>query len=901
MKKRSYLFLASHLALASFIVTAQNVQAEEVPAEEGSNALEVKAPVEENTQVNEETPAVEAAAQDQDQVKATYQAGKTDQGPKVVYEEPGQASETTKTEESQPKNEANKGDAYTVEPHKVSYDGTIVRTQHTLDTKPWGVQGFETILNNLKSYDGQAAKVDAEAATKRADWIRVSFADGQEGWTDRRALRKGERYTSPVKEVNESMTLASGNHTLDSLPWGTAGFKTLKTNLNDRQGEVVRVSKLVSTERANWAYVTFQDSLAGWVDRNALSKKLPGDKYLTEPESLKAYGRITGKSHTIDSKPWGIYGYQTLVTRQQYPNYRNKAVKIDQAVSTTRGDWLHIEAVDGSVSGWIDRKGITFSGDAYTSPIKEVNYTAHIKNGNHTLDSKPWGAPGYETLRSRGQMKAYQGQDVKVTKEVSTTRADWVYVNFADGLAGWFDKAGIQSGANPAPKQKGDRYTTAERQVNYTATIVQGNHTLDSKPWGIDGFETLRSRQQMKGHQGEYVKVTKEVSTNRANWAYITLADGTSGWFDRAGLVIGKEDAYTSPMKDVNYTAYIKNGNHTVDSKPWGIPGYQTIKSRQETKAYQGQSVQVDKEVSTNRADWAHVRFNDGTKGWIDAAALTRQAPQTKQKPSTSKGVKVRDVAYAVQHGDTLNSIARDFGISVEALQNYNKHVSPSNLYSGQRIWIPEAVAQPMDLARSRDGRKVIYLDAGHGGAETGAAAYGYLEKNLNLNFTNQLATDLRQRGYELILSRTGDQYVSLTGRSADANQSNADLFLSIRHNASANGAQSGIETFYYEYTTGYPSTINGNYHNDAQRLTNSRYIAGLVQNNLINATGAINRGVKRNTFAVVRETMVPAVLIELGFIDNYNELQKVATPSYQQKMVKAIGSAVDTYFKTLY
>lgn len=808
MKKRSYLFLASHLALASFIVTAQNVQAEEVPAGEESEALEVKAPVEANTQTNEEVTG-------QDQTKAAYQAGDTDQGPEVVYDKPGQTSETTKNEEDQPKKEANKGEAYITEPHKVSYDGTIVRTQHTLDTKPWGVQGFETILNNLKSYDGQAAKVDAEAATKRADWIRVSFADGQEGWTDRRALRKGERYTSPVKEVNETMTLASGKHTLDSLPWGTAGFKTLKTNLNDRQGEVVTVSKLVSTERANWAYVTFQDSLAGWVDRNALSKKLPGDKYLTEPESLKAYGRITGKSHTIDSKPWGIYGYQTLVSRQQYPNYRNKAVKVNQAVSTTRGDWLHIEAVDGSVSGWIDRKGITFSGDAYTSPVKEVNYTAHIKNGNHTLDSKPWGAPGYETLRSRGQMKAYQGQDVKVTKEVSTTRADWVYVNFADGLAGWFDKAGIQSGANPEPKQKGDRYTTAERQVNFTATIVQGNHTLDSKPWGIDGFKTLRSRQQMKGHQGEYVKVTKE--------------------------------------------------------------------------------------VSTNRADWAHVRFNDGTKGWIDAAALTRQAPQTKQKPSTSKGVKVRDVAYAVQHGDTLNSIARDFGISVATLQNYNKHVSPSNLYSGQRIWIPEAVAKPMDLARSRDGRKVIYLDAGHGGAETGAAAYGYLEKNLNLNFTNQLATDLRQRGYELILSRTGDQYVSLTGRSADANQSNADLFLSIHHNASANGAQSGIETFYYEYTTGYPSTINGNYHNDAQRLTNSRYIAGLVQDNLINATGAINRGVKRNTFAVVRETMVPAILIELGFIDNYNELQKVATPSYQQKMVKAIGSAVDTYFKNLY
>lgn len=258
MKKRSYLFLASHLALASFIVTAQNVQAEEVPAGEESEALEVKAPVEANTQTNEEVTG-------QDQTKAAYQAGDTDQGPEVVYDKPGQTSETTKNEEDQPKKEANKGEAYITEPHKVSYDGTIVRTQHTLDTKPWGVQGFETILNNLKSYDGQAAKVDAEAATKRADWIRVSFADGQEGWTDRRALRKGERYTSPVKEVNETMTLASGKHTLDSLPWGTAGFKTLKTNLNDRQGEVVTVSKLVSTERANWAYVTFQDSLAvGW-------------------------------------------------------------------------------------------------------------------------------------------------------------------------------------------------------------------------------------------------------------------------------------------------------------------------------------------------------------------------------------------------------------------------------------------------------------------------------------------------------------------------------------------------------------------------------------------------------------------------------------------------------------
>ena len=150
-----------------------------------------------------------------------------------------------------------------------------------------------------------------------------------------------------------------------------------------------------------------------------------------------------------------------------------------------------------------------------------------------------------------------------------------------------------------------------------------------------------------------------------------------------------------------------------------------------------------------------------------------------------------------------------------------------------------------------------------------------------------------------VIMSRTYDEYVSLLNRSADVNESNAQIFVSIHHNAMPGSTTAnGIETYYYEYYEEYPSLINQAMHNDPTRVLESAKLAEAIHNTLIARTGATNRGIQRDTFSVLRETDVPAVLLELGFMSAPTELAKLTNDSYQTIMAKAISDGIVAYFK---
>ena len=86
--------------------------------------------------------------------------------------------------------------------------------------------------------------------------------------------------------------------------------------------------------------------------------------------------------------------------------------------------------------------------------------------------------------------------------------------------------------------------------------------------------------------------------------------------------------------------------------------------------------------------------------------------------------------------------------------------------------------------------------------------------------------------------------------------------------------------------------------HNDPIRLEKSRLLSESIQSSLISNTGAVNMGVDRNTFAVLRETAVPATLVELGFMTNYNEFLKITNSNYQKKLANGIVNGIHQYFK---
>ena len=192
---------------------------------------------------------------------------------------------------------------------------------------------------------------------------------------------------------------------------------------------------------------------------------------------------------------------------------------------------------------------------------------------------------------------------------------------------------------------------------------------------------------------------------------------------------------------------------------------------------------------------------------------------------------------------------------------------------------------------------KVVYLDAGHGGYDPGASYFGISEKSLTLAIQSRVKAKLESEGYQVVTTRTSDTYVDLTDRSRAANASESDIFVSIHINASGSSAAQGIETYYYQPYAEYPSRINATYHANPTRLSMSDTLANAIQSSLINATGAQNQGVKRQTFAVLRETTAPAVLLELGFLSNPQEAARLNTSAYQETLANAIVAGIKRYY----
>ena len=193
---------------------------------------------------------------------------------------------------------------------------------------------------------------------------------------------------------------------------------------------------------------------------------------------------------------------------------------------------------------------------------------------------------------------------------------------------------------------------------------------------------------------------------------------------------------------------------------------------------------------------------------------------------------------------------------------------------------------------------KIVYLDAGHGGYDPGASYFGISEKSLTLAIQSRVKAKLEAEGYQVVTTRTNDSFVDLTDRSRAANASESDIFVSIHINAAGSSDVQGIETYYYQPYAEYPSRINAAYHANPTRLSMSDTLANAIQSSLINATGAQNQGVKRRTFAVLRETTAPAVLLELGFLSNPQEAARLTTSAYQETLANAIVAGIKAYYE---
>lgn len=220
------------------------------------------------------------------------------------------------------------------------------------------------------------------------------------------------------------------------------------------------------------------------------------------------------------------------------------------------------------------------------------------------------------------------------------------------------------------------------------------------------------------------------------------------------------------------------------------------------------------------------------------------------------------------------------------------------HLFHKNGQWISE-VSKEVGFVKGQYSR-TIFLDPGHGGRDSGAYYYNVAEKDLNMQVYRKLRKKLEELGYKVLTSRDSDIDVDfVTERSRMVNKTNSDIFISIHFNATGNAysKSSGIQTYSYSDDPDYPSKINPYWHNHPDRMSESKRLAAAIHSSLLAETGAKDAGLLERSFVVLRETAKPAVLLELGYIDNFAENQQIRDSHYQDKLVAGIVKGIQKYY----
>jgi N-acetylmuramoyl-L-alanine amidase len=193
-----------------------------------------------------------------------------------------------------------------------------------------------------------------------------------------------------------------------------------------------------------------------------------------------------------------------------------------------------------------------------------------------------------------------------------------------------------------------------------------------------------------------------------------------------------------------------------------------------------------------------------------------------------------------------------------------------------------------------------VVLDPGHGGSDGGASGPCGFEKNHTLDVCIRSAQLLGRAGYKVVLTRTVDEFVPLDARARVANRMPRSLFVSVHFNSGANGT--GVETYALS-PRGVPSMASDGtrvseiaiYPGNSRDAENSA-LATATHAALVDCCGMVDRGVKRARFLVIREAVVPGVLLEAGFLSNPEDSRRIASPWYRQQVAGAILQGVRNY-----
>lgn len=287
----------------------------------------------------------------------------------------------------------------------------------------------------------------------------------------------------------------------------------------------------------------------------------------------------------------------------------------------------------------------------------------------------------------------------------------------------------------------------------------------------------------------------------------------------------------------------------------------------------------------------------DGLPGYIVANSTTDTVVEETPKPNPTPTptpppaasgdvlgkVTVANLNVRSQSNSTstvLFKLNKGVTVQVHNIDGYWAEIS----YNGQTGYVHKSYLKLLNQSANPLQGRIIILDPGHGGKDPGAVSGSVSEKSITLKVGTQVKQLLENAGAKVYMTRTGDTYPSLQDR-VDFTQANyGEIFVSIHVNSAANTSAQGTET-YYAISTGdmYQEDID---------------LATFINNQIVNNLNMKNRGVKQEQYYVIRNMVIPSILVELGFLSNSQDRNKMTNDQYVTLFAESIYNGILQYYK---
>lgn len=296
-------------------------------------------------------------------------------------------------------------------------------------------------------------------------------------------------------------------------------------------------------------------------------------------------------------------------------------------------------------------------------------------------------------------------------------------------------------------------------------------------------------------------------------------------------------------------------------------------------------------DILAEENNWAKIKLKNGQLGWVASWYLSKEQSSTTTKVDVEENSTVT-ILYngtnirksATTNSSVISRANAGEAFTVFSVQNDWYEIQLKNGSKGFVAgWLVTASGASQQIERPGAEQylknKVIVIDPGHGGRDTGATGIkGSYEKNLTLKTAQLLYDKLKTEGANVVMTRNTDSYLSLSSRVGMSHTYAADAFISIHYDSILDSSVRGMTSYYY--------------HNYQQRL------ATAVGKEVASFTKLKDRGVRYGDYHVLRENKRASVLLELGYLSNSAEETLVNSESYQANAATGIYQGLAKYFK---